>query len=238
MRELIKSRLAEVRLSMSQASLKIGRNASYLQQFISRGIPEELHENERLKLAELLGIEENALRGKSAPLMTRVYNKQPNGTRSQMPYDNSVTNGERKTLDTSRIYPITSGVPDLPVYASVQRTDGATVMSSTPIDRIARPNFLAHVVNAYGLIIIDDAMAPEAKTGSMVLVHPYLPPRDDDTCLFYSGEQSNGTPYVMGILVRQTEKIWVVHQHKSRKEFELKKSEWPVCRRVVGNYNP
>jgi hypothetical protein len=36
---------------MSEASHLINRNASYLQQFLKRGIPTELHERDRGKLA-------------------------------------------------------------------------------------------------------------------------------------------------------------------------------------------
>ncbi len=48
-------------LDMKGASLKIGRNHAYLQQFIERGIPATLKEVDRLALSELLSIPEEEL---------------------------------------------------------------------------------------------------------------------------------------------------------------------------------
>jgi phage repressor protein C with HTH and peptisase S24 domain len=189
-------------------------------------------ERERAKLAELLGIEENQLRGKSTPQVPRAYTR--NGTRTHTSYDNSVTHSEQKPLDTLRTFPISNNV-DLPVFTTMPGGDGVTVMSVTPIDRIARPNFLMHVVDAYGLIIGDDAMDPEARIGSTILVHPHLPPRDGDTCLFRA--DSVGSKYVVRQLIRQNDRVWRVHQHKPAKDYELKKSEYPVCHAVVGNFS-
>jgi phage repressor protein C with HTH and peptisase S24 domain len=235
-RELIKKQLEEARLSMSEALLKIGRNASYLQQFLRRGVPEELHEKERLKLAELLGIDENQLRGKSIPLTSRPYIKNGDRLHSQAPSAISVTSGKQIPLDSPRFFPISEMTQDLPVFATTQVAGGAMIMSVKPIDRIARPNFLVHVDGAYGLIIPDDAMSPEAKSGSTALVHPHLPARDGDTCLFQS-KQETGTAVLMRQLVRSNDRNWRVHQHKPAKDYDLKKTEWPVCHLVVGNFS-
>jgi hypothetical protein len=75
LRELITQKLLEADLSMSEASVRIGKNASYLQQFLHRGVPAELRENERQQLAQLLGVDENQLRGNSVPLRARPYAK-------------------------------------------------------------------------------------------------------------------------------------------------------------------
>jgi SOS-response transcriptional repressor LexA len=236
-RELIKKQLEEARLSMSEASLKIGRNASYLQQFLRRGVPEELHERERIRLAELLGIDENQLRGKSTPLTSRPYIKNGDRLQSQAPSAISVIGDKQIPLDTPRLFPISEMTQDLPVFATTQVAGGGvTMMSKKAVDRIARPNFLVHVDGAYGLIIPDDAMSPEAKSGSTALVHPHLPARDGDTCVFQS-EQDSGTAVLMRQLIRSNDRTWRVHQHKPAKDYDLKKSEWPVCHAVVGNFS-
>jgi len=46
-----------------EVSLGIGRNETYLHQFIAKGTPKRLHENDRQKLAKLLGVSEDLLRG-------------------------------------------------------------------------------------------------------------------------------------------------------------------------------
>ena len=47
--------------SLAALSREIGRNDAYLQQFVTRGSPRRLPENERLKLAQFLRIDEREL---------------------------------------------------------------------------------------------------------------------------------------------------------------------------------
>ncbi len=49
--------------SLTSLSELIGRNASYLQQFIARGSPKKLEERDRRKLAEFFGVPETELGG-------------------------------------------------------------------------------------------------------------------------------------------------------------------------------
>jgi len=71
-RELITRRLGEMGLSMKDASLRIGRNETYLCQFLMRGSPAELGERERQKLAQLLGVLPDNLRGPGNPRLSRL----------------------------------------------------------------------------------------------------------------------------------------------------------------------
>lgn len=48
-------------LTLKDASLRIGRNHAYLQQFVERGIPASLKESDRMKLATLLRVPESEL---------------------------------------------------------------------------------------------------------------------------------------------------------------------------------
>lgn len=56
------------RLGLKALSLRLGRNPSYLQQFIARGTPRRLPEDLRQALAGLLGLPEAALRADATPL--------------------------------------------------------------------------------------------------------------------------------------------------------------------------
>jgi transcriptional regulator with XRE-family HTH domain len=47
--------------SLADLSRMIGRNAAYVQQFIRRGTPARLSEDDRLKLAQYFGIDEREL---------------------------------------------------------------------------------------------------------------------------------------------------------------------------------
>jgi len=62
-RALVVKQLDAKGLSMKEASLAIGRNETYLQQFLMRWTPRDLPEKVRPKLAELLDVSEAQLRG-------------------------------------------------------------------------------------------------------------------------------------------------------------------------------
>ena len=62
-RALVDKQLTAKGLSMKEVSLAIGRNETYVQQFLTKGSPKRLHENDRPKLAELLDVSEDQLRG-------------------------------------------------------------------------------------------------------------------------------------------------------------------------------
>ena len=55
-RKLVSDRLDEIGMTMKEASTKIGRNESFVHQFLKRGHPAELRERDREKLAQVLGI--------------------------------------------------------------------------------------------------------------------------------------------------------------------------------------
>jgi hypothetical protein len=65
-RNLITAKLAEKNLNRKEVSLAIGRNETFIHQFLHRGTPRELAERERHVLAALLQIEEAELRGPEA----------------------------------------------------------------------------------------------------------------------------------------------------------------------------
>src|SRR5258708_36616976 len=66
-RELIEKKLRERGLSMKDASVKIDKNAAYIQQFIKRKVPEKLPEDGRESLAPLLGLNPDELRENAGP---------------------------------------------------------------------------------------------------------------------------------------------------------------------------
>src|SRR5262249_58380211 len=66
-RSAIVSRVAELGLSLSELSLKVGKNHAYFQQFIKRGVPNRLPEEVRARVAEILGLDERTLKEMSSP---------------------------------------------------------------------------------------------------------------------------------------------------------------------------
>src|ERR1700692_446831 len=61
-RSLIVSKVAEVGLSLSELSLRVGKNHAYFQQFIKRGVPTRLPEEVRGRVAEILKVDERILK--------------------------------------------------------------------------------------------------------------------------------------------------------------------------------
>jgi transcriptional regulator with XRE-family HTH domain len=57
----LRRRAAERGYSLAELSRLLSRNPTYLQQYVERGRPETLHEDDRLCLAQLLMIDEREL---------------------------------------------------------------------------------------------------------------------------------------------------------------------------------
>ncbi len=225
---------------MSEASIKIGRNHAYLQQFLKRGIPEELKERERESISALLGIPEQQLRGVSAPLPKREYVKpEPELVKSSqnVTHITKRTNlsGNEHNLVDGR-FPIPLGVHNLPIFGTAQGGQGALIVTDHAIDYEARPDFLLKVEDAYGMIVTGESMEPEFKNGSTALVNPHLPPRNGDTCIFRSHKDDGEVLAMIKRLVRFNDKFWFVRQHNPRRDFVLKRSEWQICHVTVGSY--
>jgi len=234
-RKLILDRLLELRLTMSEASRKIGMNHSYLQQFLKRGTPRELKENERGRLADLLGVHEDQLRGKSAPLPKREYLKLA-GTGAVQQRASDMSAIRQNNVDNLRSAEQLYGNLDLPVFGTSQGGNGALIVTDRPVDWVARPASLLKVVDGYGMIVTGNSMAPEHKNGSIALVNPHLPPKAGDSCIFRSHNDDGSVRIVIKELRSETDLVWKVHQHNPKKDFTLKKSEWQVCHKTVGNY--
>lgn len=95
MREIIARRIEQLGLDLATISKKIGRNHSYLHQFLQYERPKQLGEDDRRELAALLGIPEDKLKG---PGKVRPTSR-PNGARLKA--DPVATNGEPTLFTTT-----------------------------------------------------------------------------------------------------------------------------------------
>lgn len=236
-RKLILEKLDEIGLTMSEASLKIGRNHAYLQQFLKRGVPAELHERDRAELAGLLKVPEEKLKGSSPKLPKRDYARTDVSSRESL-IDPAAHPPLKLDQAMQRIIPAADlfGGVDLPVFGTAEGGDGALVITDRPVDWVARPAVLLKVQDGYGMIVAGDSMHPAHRSGSTALVNPHLPPRVEDACIFRS-HADDGTVHIMLKEYRgQTETHWKVRQYNPAKDFTLKKSEWQVCHVIVGSY--
>lgn len=235
-RALILEKLTELRMTMSEVSLKLERNPTYLQQFLKKGSPRELPERERIVLSEILDVPEEKLRGPSLPLAKRPYVK--HGTARESLVDanarssHNESGGAQKPIPSADLF----ANMDLPVFGTAQGGDGALIITDRAVDWVARPSVLLRVEDGYGMIVTGDSMNPAHKSGSTALVNPHLPPRMEDACVFRN-HSDDGT--VHGLIKEyrgQTDTHWKVRQYNPPKDFSLRKSDWQICHRVVGNY--
>lgn len=215
-RKLVRQRIADLRLSLSEVSTQIGRNHAYLQQFLERGIPRTLPERIRPALASILQVNENDLRDDAAGTTIAL---RPGRTRSKI-----ITTAEAG-LDR-----------ELPVYASAQGGPDGMSVTTEPIDWVPRPRPLQHVAKAYAVYVVGDSMDPAYRHGDMAFIHPSLPLlRGSDVMLV---REENGQMVAMiKHLVSWTGRHWRVKQFNPVREFQLSRQEWQRASIVVAKYN-
>ncbi len=238
-RQLILDKLEEKGLTMSEASLKIGKNHAYLQQFLKRGFPIELPEKSRIPLAELLGLSEDQLRGPSSKLPKREYVKN-----NPTPHESQVAglDNRHKLIPNQQDAPghmsaaLLVGERDLPVFGIAQGGSGALIVTSEPVDYVVRPDPLLRVKDGYGIIVTGDSMDPVHKHGSTALVNPHIPWKTGDTCVFRSHADDGSVHVAIKEIRSATDDLWRVRQYNPAKDFTLRRSEWQICHVTVGNY--
>jgi len=149
-RSLIVSRVAELGLSLSELSLRAGKNHAYFQQFIKRGVPTRLPEEVRGRVAEILEIDEQQLKGV--------------GFKSTIPLPNATVGGGVKIATW------------IPVYGhAVGGKDGEFILNGNKVTEVLAPASLSSVPDAYAVYVVGDSMEPRYFAGETVFVNPRLP---------------------------------------------------------------
>lgn len=93
---------------------------------------------------------------------------------------------------------------------------------------------MAHVVDAYAVVMIGDLMSPAVPQGATVKTNPHQPCKADDLCVVAKEKNSDGDfEFLIRQFVRSTDKAFVVRQFNPKREGELKRSEWTECHKVV-----
>jgi SOS-response transcriptional repressor LexA len=151
-RSLIVSRVAELGLSLSELSLRVGKNHAYFQQFIKRNIPARLPEEVRERVAEILKIDEGQLRGVGSKSLPPV------------PAPNATLAGGVKIATW------------IPVYGhAVGGRDGEFILNGNKVTEVLAPANLSSVPDAYAVYVVGDSMEPRYFAGETVFVNPRLP---------------------------------------------------------------
>jgi len=151
-RALIVARIKELGLSLSDLSLRVGKNHAYFQQFIKRGVPLRLPEEVRGRVAQVLNIDERQL--KPAGLTPSF----------EPPASNARLGGSVRIATW------------IPVYGhAVGGKDGEFILNGNQVTEVLAPASLSTVPEAYAVYVVGDSMEPRYFAGETVYVNPRLP---------------------------------------------------------------
>jgi|SRR5581483_11007733 len=148
---------------LKHASLKIGRNAAYLHQFIFRGTPKVLTEDVREALAKHLGIDESELRHRKVPPRKPRSKRNANHNRAAVP------------LRTAHVPEGFVGIAEIDVRASAGPGAFNEDLEETKVtwlfpEAIVRHEFRAPP-NELRMITVDgDSMEPLLSSGDRILI--------------------------------------------------------------------
>jgi SOS-response transcriptional repressor LexA len=208
---MIVARVAELGLSLSELSLKVGKNHAYFQQFIKRGVPNRLPEEVRARVAEILGFEERTLKEMSSP-----------GIRFM-----------KDTIVDARVF--TRGGAWIPVYGhAVGGKDGEFVLKGNQVSQVLAPPDLSQVPDAYAVYVVGESMEPRYFAGETVFVNPRLPISRGAFVVaqISKGEEAEPRAYVKRF-VSQDAKRLRLEQYSPKKILEFPASTVVAIHRIV-----
>jgi phage repressor protein C with HTH and peptisase S24 domain len=209
-RTLIVSRVAELGLSLSELSLRVGKNHAYFQQFIKRGVPTRLPEEVRGRVAEILKVDERQLKVvglKSSPAA------QPNA---------SLAGGVR--IDRW-----------IPVYGqAVGGRDGEFILNGNQVTEVLAPASLSSVPDAYAVYVVGDSMEPRYFAGETVFVNPRQPISKGAFVVAQIAAGENDPPHAyVKRFVSQDSKRLRLEQYNPKKVLEFPTSKVVSVHRII-----
>lgn len=152
-RQKIRELLDQKGVTAKEASLAIGANHAYLQQFLKRNIPAELPEKRRQALADYFGIEQSQLANVSRKHDVKIA-----------PVQNARLAGGIGLSAT------------VPAYGQARGgKDGQFPLNGNKVADVVAPPGLASVPGAYAVYVVGSSMEPRYYAGECVFVNPRLP---------------------------------------------------------------
>src|SRR5262245_51975095 len=212
-RDLIRRRLADMGLSMKEASERIGRNHAYLQQYFERGVPASLPEDVRENLAALLQLTPDSLRSGGA----------------------AASNSFRTPLLT---IPPANPMDKIPVMGIAEGGDeGWSLWNGDIVDYIQRPPPLAGAPQGYATYVFGTSMEPRYHPGEIIYVHPGKPITIGSYVLVQVKAKHDGEPpgALVKRLSRRTAQKVVLEQFNPPKTFDIPVKDVVSIHRIVGS---
>lgn len=210
-RKRIEREIAARGLDLKEVSLKIGRNHAYLQQFIKRGIPAKLNEDDRAKLAAFLDIPESEL---GAPKAAAAQRSKP-GDVPQFNIHAGMGNGGLLSVEVDQ-----AGLAIDPADSDGFWSFPESVKAGWR--RMAR---------TYALPVTGDSMEPTLPNGSYVFVdttHTVPSPPD-----IYAVDYGDGLMVKRVELIPQSESVRISSDNGRYRDYELRRDDLRVYGRVV-----
>lgn len=221
--DLIRSKIEERGLDLKAVSLAMGRNHAYLHQFLTKGVPKKLDEDDRHELAKLLGVREIDLKEPSfvneqktsiGSLSKRVATPPRNGL------TNVTATGQMKVLGMGE-----------------GGAEGWNLFNGETVQFIDIPANLRGVPGAYGAYVRSDSMSPRYDDGMIVHIHPGKPVQPGNYVLVQRMPAQEGEPprAVIKRLVRRSASKVVLAQLNPPKQFDVPAAEIVSIHRIVGS---
>lgn len=192
--------------TMKEASLAIGRTHSYLNEFIRKGKPKKLNEDDRRELAKFLQVDEELL--KNPPRTLKV-----------------ATSGAAKPTEAEArfayaLQPISRR--DLPLRGRAAAGDGDIIMlgNGDVVGYVERPESLAGDLEAFAVTIVSSSMEPRYFAGEIAKIAAAKLPIVGDFVLI---EMNDGAALVKR-LIRQTPTEIHVEQYNPPKTFPIERA--------------
>lgn len=208
-RKAIKQAIDESGMDLKEVSVAIGKNHAYMQQFLTRNIPRKLKEDDRRKLAEVLGIDESMIGGpqsgatKASGVGIALFDVRAGmgggGLVSVETYDN----GQPHEDSIAGYF----GLPDV-VSAGLRQPD-----------------------KVYALPVTGDSMEPTLLGGSFVFVdttHTNPTPAD-----IYAVDYGDGLVVKRIELIPKSSRLKVISDNDRYSDYELEREGVTVYGRVI-----
>lgn len=217
-RDRIVRRAAELEISLSDLSKKIGKNHAYFQQFVKRGVPANLPEDVRHSTAEVLGIQEADLRGQ------RTAREKVTAPATVRPSATHPPNRHEMGLDV-QVWGNAAG--------GSSRADFQ--FNGQIIDHVRRPPGIASQQGVFALYVVGTSMAPKFEEGNLIYVSSSRPALIGDYVVvelqpMKEGDTHDG--YIKRLLKRTPTKL-VCEQFNPKKQIEFDLSRVKKVYRVI-----
>lgn len=132
------------------------------------------------------------------------------------------------------------GERDLKVFAAVEGGPGEMVVSTDPIELVARPWYMREVRDGYAVLVVGESMIPAFEPGDIAVVNPRLPPMRGKDVVLIGGEQQGEFRASIKRLESWDAKQWHLRQFNpprgQKPELTWLRRDWPKALRVVGKY--